>query len=503
MKNKFQIEEFVSKHHKHIILGILCFFALIFCSVSLINHYFFRTSAYDLGIYTNQLYHYLHLDLRNTVIYPNMNNKWADHFSVFQVLFSPLALVFGSSTLLIVQITFILLGGIGCHKIVYKLTQNETLSVLSLCHFYSLWGIYSALSFDYHDNVIGAMIFPWLVYFFMQNQFGKATIALVSILLCKETMGLWMIFVGVFLFFYSENSKQKKFAFFTTGLAIVYFYVVFFKIIPNLNTGFSYKHFKYSHFGTSFSEVIVYFFNHPLDAIKYLFVNHTNDTIYDYIKLEFWYMFLLCGGFAVFKYPRFIIAYLPILLTKMYNDQYGKWGINVHYSIETVPILCIGLFYFIHKLKASIKIPVAISCLAICILLTLIKLNNRKAKWYNKCNAYFAVVEHYQSDTDVRKLHFLINSIEDHEKISASSPIVPRLSYRKHIYTFPYIGEADKIIINTKLGCWPIPENQLQKEIEKLKNSASWQLSFQKGDNYIFERIGINDLNPVENYEFY
>src|SRR5207249_11116663 len=47
---------------------------------------------------------------------------------------------------------------------------DEALALILLFQFWSIWGIYSALAYDYHDNVVAAMLVPWLFYYFHRSE---------------------------------------------------------------------------------------------------------------------------------------------------------------------------------------------------------------------------------------------------------------------------------------------------------------------------------------------
>ena len=64
-----------------------------------------------------------------------------------------------------------------------RFPENKYLPFLAVVHFFSMWGIYSALSYDYHDNVMAAMFVPWLFYFFVEKKFGHAALFLLALLL--------------------------------------------------------------------------------------------------------------------------------------------------------------------------------------------------------------------------------------------------------------------------------------------------------------------------------
>ena len=485
-------------------LGIISLFCILYYLTSITNHENFRTTAYDLGIYTNQMHHYLSFDTGNTVIYPNMKVKWADHFSLFQVIFAPLTYILGSYTLLYSQIFMIIIGGLGMKKITDHLTKNDWLSSISLFHFYSIWTIFAALSFDYHDNVIGAMIVPWFIYYFLEKKLRLSIFFLVCILLCKETMSLWMTFVSLMLLLYSKDTEDRKIALTSLIICLLYFVIVFFIVMPNLDSTFTYKHFNYKTFGNSFSELGKYYITHPIDSIKYLFVNHLSNPKFDHVKETFWITFLLSGGFICIRYPKFMIGLIPIILLKMFNDNATKWSINLHYSIEIVPIIVFAFYYFVSKLKSSYRIYASVIGALLCAI-TSVKVVGRDSMFYNesRCNIYDK--RHYDHVVDNENLNELLTEFQDPSlKISATSALVPRLALRDDIYTYPNIGTAEYIIINTKLMTWPIPSHKFKEEFTALNNSDDWLLLKKVDDTYVYKlRTELNTLNRVQFYNFH
>ena len=117
-----------------IVIGI---YGIIFCSISLVNHYNFRTFGWDLGINNNAIYDYAHFRWNDCMIMqPQFNNVLSDHFSLLPIIFSPLYWVFGTYTMLIVQILGILWGGVGIYVYIRNLTNNHRLSLLAVIHFF-------------------------------------------------------------------------------------------------------------------------------------------------------------------------------------------------------------------------------------------------------------------------------------------------------------------------------------------------------------------------------
>ena len=88
--------------------------ACIYTLISWVNHYCFRTYTLDLGAYTNALYDYAHFSWNDSTAFKAIpENLLADHFDLYLPLFSPLIFIFGTYTLLVVQLVAVLFCGIG------------------------------------------------------------------------------------------------------------------------------------------------------------------------------------------------------------------------------------------------------------------------------------------------------------------------------------------------------------------------------------------------------
>ena len=282
------IKDFITKN-KWLIL-VFIFFGGVFASISFINHYNFRTYGWDLGINQNAIFDYAHFRWNDCMIMqPSFDNVLADHFSLYPIIVSPFYWIFASYTMLVFQWGSILFGGLGIYKFVHLISKSKKLATISVIHFFSIWGIYSALSFDYHDNVVAAMLVPWFLYYYRKEKYFKSILFFVFILISKENMALWAGFIALGLSFRHIINKEwsrLKLSGFLTFTAFLYFIVILKLIIPELsNTDGVYLHHSFNALGSNFGEVIINIFKHPIRAIELLFENHSGDSFYDGIKL--------------------------------------------------------------------------------------------------------------------------------------------------------------------------------------------------------------------------
>ncbi len=382
--------------------------------------------------------------------------------------------------MLIFQFLAILFGGFGVYKYVLNLTKNTTISTLAVAHFFSFYGIYSALSFDYHDNVVATMFVPWFLLCFEQRNWRKAILFFVLIIIAKENMALWAVFLGFGVSFKALLQKDKQTALkglFFALAAGIYFILVLKVIIPSLATpGRDYLHNSFNALGGNFGEVIVNIIKHPIKTIELLFVNHSGNPAYDGIKIETYLALALAGGFLLVLAPEYLIMIMPILGQKMFNDVPGRWGISAHYSIEFAPIIVIAVYTIIHRLK-KYKVAVASVFLASTFISSASFLDHRTSEYYNQANSQFYKKPHWKRDFDVAEVNRLLKTIPADARVSAQSCLAPHLAFRDYIFHYPFIGNANYIaLLPTEENKYPYDEVTYQKAIDDFLASGKWKV---------------------------
>lgn len=496
---------------------ILLFFALIFGLITFVNHYTLRTSSDPLAIYTNCLYDYRSFEVNECTLLtpinavlekPFFDNKLSDHFNVIIYLVAPFSYVFGSWTLLIFQYLAILFGGWGVKK--YFESENSLwLANLAMFHFFSIWGVYSALGFDYHDNVIAAMLLPWLFYFYRDSRWVWASVVSVLMLLCKENVSVWLFFIfGVLAVFnFKKKKKHSLYATISAFLALIYFIVVTKVVMPSLaNEGREYLHFHYSALGSSYGEAIKFMLMNPIQTVTYMLTNHNDAQFGDGIKLELIYTIFLSGGFVLFIRPKYLFMVLPILGQKLLNDDLIKWGLNYHYCIEFVPILTFCVFEWLSEKKEQknvLKIAMAIVFLTITI--TMIKNNTRTSKWFDKDKHNFLTSDHYTRSFDISEVHKAMAIVPDDESIAVSAHfnLLSYYSLRDKVYEFPVVLDSDYMVLllDTK-NTYPISKQEYAIEVSKYRKSKCWEVIYDENQLLILKRV-LNTENDYEEYPWH
>jgi uncharacterized membrane protein len=395
--------------------------------------------------------------------------------------------------MLIIQILAILWGGIGIYLFFWNRTKNKKIAILSIIHFFAMWGIYSAIAFDYHDNVLAAMFVPWLFNYIQLEKWKAASVYFILILISKENMALWAFFIGLSLvFIYLKDKNKLRYLVSMTAISLIYFILVIKLFIPSISdVGRTYAHFNSSALGNDLGEAFRTILTKPFYSIKLLFINHLDDPTYNGIKIELFIAVILSGGLALIRKPLYIIMLIPIIAQKMYNNSYAIWGINYQYSIEFVPILTIALFQWISEIKKNkLKMILAYSSVILTLLTTAKFMDSRVSKWYSPANQRFYQKIHYVRNFRVKEVHKALKLIPDNAIVSAQTMLVPHIAFRDRIYHFPSIRDAEYIaLLPVDRNTYYISYEKYYKKVQMLKHSNEWKLLFNNDELLIFKRI--------------
>src|ERR1035437_8125244 len=461
------------------------FFAIVYSLLSLVNHYNFRTYAYDLGLHNNALYDYAHFRFNNcTLLQPQLNNFLSVHFELFTILLAPFSYVFGTYTLLIFQIAAVLFGGFGVYKYIREISSSEKISFLAQLHFYFFYGIFSALNYDFHSNVIGAMFVPWFFYFFHLKKWKWAALIFILQISTKENMPLWMAFIcaGASLLYWKDKTQRVASVIYCL-LSVAYFVFIIKLVMPALaNQEESYGQIRdgYTAVGSSLGEILTTIFTKPVYIFKLFFLNHTGTPLGDYYKMETYIFVLLSGGILLFIRPQFIVMLIPIFAQKMFHNDFLKWGIGDHYSIEFAPICSVGAFYVSTKLQnKKWKIYAAYVITFLSLAMSIRSFDNSYT-YFDRDRHRIYQEWHYKRNYDVAEAHQALKLIPDDAKVSAQSPFVPNLAFRNYIYQFPVVNDAEYIVFSYEESSYPLTKQSFAVQIALFMNSTEWKKIYEK-----------------------
>jgi uncharacterized membrane protein len=475
-------------------------FAAVFLLISLVNHYLFRTSALDLGMFNHAIYHFSRFEMNTfmTGLSEDEVNYFGDHFSPLTALLSPLRYLFGTYTLLIIQALSAAWGGWGIWRYASLRFGADWGAFLLTFHFFLLWGIYSALAFDFHTNVLAAMAVPWLALFHWRSINRGVILISILILLAKENMALWLAFLMLAL--HSAHKKNRissapKRDTAISAAALVWSAVVAFWLMPGIHKGVGTDQLaRYAGDGGSLFSTIWAVIKQPSLLWDYLFSDPNGHPEAAEIKWRFHTVFFLSGGFALLLRPAWLLAAMPVLAWKFLSTDKGMWDISGQYSIEFVPLISLALVGLIaaSKAKTAWVIWPMVILIASTVHQTVKNMDGAMIAGERR-NVMFYQKRHYHSPHDVVEINQIIRQIPPAAVVSASAELVPHLSFRQRIFQFPIVKDAEIIVlIKQQLVPYPLEPEAHFSAIEKLRESSNWQVKEETADLILFVRAEVH-----------
>lgn len=471
-------------------LIVSSFFSIIYVAISIVNYINFRTYTLDLGLYTSALWDYSHLQFNDGTAFHNFEeNLLADHFDLYLMLFSPLSYLFGNFTLLFVQLVFVFIGGAGIMAVLKQRAISNFYALAGVTVFYSYFGLFSALAYDYHSNVVAAMVVPWFIYHVKSQRWKSAFFLGLFILIGKENMSIWLCFIALGLLYEERrNSNSVTFLAMIVALSCLYFIVVTNIIMPSLSVQGTYHHFHYKVLGSNGLEAIKTIVLFPIETLKYLWID-PNTQLTSPIKIEFWTFFFLSGGILLVAQPSALIMILPLLIQKLFHDNIPMWSVICQYSIEFSPIIGIYTILILNKIpNSSIKLAVLVLLLSQNYKYTKKLMKNVKAPIAYE-NISLVRRDHFVPTTNKRTVATALKLIPKNAAVSAQDPLVSQLAWRDKIYQYPIVRDAEYIVYSNALfNTYPLKREEFFLSIQRLTDSGNWKLIFDTNDISILQR---------------
>ena len=445
-----------TNYGKVAIAGVLLLSLVIFALISLVNHNLFRTYCLDLGYYTQCMWDYAHGRINQSILFEN-NPKpcLAAHFDLYLVLFSPLIYIFGSYTLLILQIVFLLIGCFGMYKLLQLYTDNQIIPIIAALSFSLFFGTLHAVAFDYHPDVIIAATLPWFFYVFKKKRYIVAGLLLLFILIGKENTGLLMIFVSIGLMW--EVRKDKKALLVLLGyliFSILYTFLILQLVMPSLDhgsqSGVYGGLYRYKDWGYSSLEILKNILTQPLKALGALFDHET--------KLEFWKCLLLSGAVIAIGKPNYLFMIIPLVAQKMLSFDPELWNFSNHYNIIFAPIIITACYLTLLKFsKKQVTNTLSIVALLMALYGSYFATGGMGTQktWFRRQNVAFYNEIHYKHpEFPIKKAQEMIEMIPENASVCASSCFCPHLCFRDSIYVFPHnqMTETEYVLVTRE---WP------------------------------------------------
>lgn len=454
---------------------MLLLFGGFYLALTLGNHVHFGTSGWDLGIFQQTLYHYAHGFLGpNTV--RRVPTLLADHFEPIMFLLAPFWWIFREWTLLFVQVIAIMIGGAGVFAVINdkERPQSYGWGLAGMALFFVHWSLIQAITFDYHNNVIAAMLLPWLLWCVLQRRWLPLYILAALVLLCKETSSLLICALGLGML---PPRSTRRHGLVMTGLGILWYLLSVQFLIP-LFAGGQYNHWVYQALGQSAGQAVIHILTNPVHALSLLFDQEE--------KLRFWKYLLISGGILLLRWPRLALLAAPLIAMKMFSSEPNHWSVWFHYQAELASLTAIAVGWTCLRLDRRLAVGLVVLVLGTNLFLDAkMTLADGFTPFRRMIMTSFSPLLPWQ-----QAAYKAMALIPPYASVSTQNVFIPHLAGRKGIYLFPDYGSADFVLLHTDAyNVWPLADRPaMAREMQDLEAQGTFQKVFEENNILLYKR---------------
>ncbi|MGW0805629.1 DUF2079 domain-containing protein [Nonomuraea sp. NPDC002799] len=318
-------------------VGAIALLAAVAYSVlGLVKLSTYRASTFDLVIVDQAVRNYAafrapYVPVRGMFADRGMDYlQLADHFSPIYALLAPFYWIHdGPRTLIVAQAVLFAAAIPFLWRYTRRVLGVAPAYLVSVAYALS-WPVAQAVVFDAHEVMFVPLITAIMIERYQAGRMMPAFLAMVSLLLVKEDMGLVVAGIGLCLFVMGERLKGTFCAMLGIGAVLLVR-----GLVISVFGGDAKDYWAYGHLGDDLLGGVLGIMRDPLAALLLPF---GEEAKVDTLLLLAWPTLLLC-----LLSPLSLIA-LPHVLERMLSDRVQWWQADFQYSAFTVIILfCAGV----------------------------------------------------------------------------------------------------------------------------------------------------------------
>lgn len=451
-------------------LLVISYFGL-WVVLSYLRHASFHSHAYDLGILAQAMWNTVNgRPLVTTVMFEYTSNLLAHHFSPILLLIAPLyALWPYPETLLVVQTAALALAIIPVYRVGRRFGGDAT--GLAVATAYWLYPpVHYVNLFDFHEIALAVPLLAFALDAFLGGSPRRGGFFTGLALLTREEIGIVTAGIGLWLLFRGRRSWGLVLV--AAGVAWVAVTVGW--LAPALaGTGKYYYLRRYEWLGNSPAEIVGTVFTRPDYVVAGLLTRE---------RLDFLLRLFLPLGLLPLLGPELLVLSLPsfgYLLLSNYREQYELAN---QYSAVLIPWLVGAAAVGAGRLLTwRIRPGVALG------LLLGAAVGAYLAYGPGPLGGKFRP-EEFSIDAHVQVGRELLRLIPRDASVSAQSDLVPHLTNRDRLYTFPNLFGADYIVVDTRASPWPFKPAEFQRFLERVDWNPAWRLVADRDGYRIYRR---------------
>lgn len=454
---------------------ILTIYAGLMAFLSIRNHELYQTFGWDLGFFDQLIWQASRGNLNFVSTIGNIN-LLGDHFQPVLYLLAPLYWIWSDVRILLVfQALLVTAAALPIYLLAKKKLRNQLISIFVSISYLLFSGTQFTITNEFHQSAFIPLLLSLGLYWMETDKRNWGIIAILSLQLVKEEMGLLVAAIGLMYIF----RKQAKTGILLTVGGLFGFYILINSIIPAVSSQNNYIHYGYGSLGETPAEVVKSVINNPVAGFKTL--------IEPKIKLEQVGDSIISFGGLPLLSPVSLIPVFQNYVVRFLDDRnIHRWLNNNHYSAPLGPLLAYATILGIARIASFSSGRMRSLCLAGYLLFT----SSGTALIFKLPVWSLFKSQLYFTPQWVKNIDSIVKLVPSNSSVATINSVFPHLSQRDKIYLLPEINNAEYIVLDLEDGpnkYSPLDFSQVVLLSERLEDE-SWDKIAVSGKSVIFRR---------------
>jgi uncharacterized membrane protein len=451
--------------------SLAAFFTVVYSLIGLFRHWRFGSSAFDLGIFDQAIWHASRFEAPASTV-SGFTNILGDHFYPIVLAFAPLYWVkAGPETLIAAQAVLFGLSIVPVFQFIRRrLELAPTVLLCAACGFF--WGLQRAAAFDVHEIAFAPLFIALAILNLDRRRWPVFWVSVAGIALIKEDLLPFLTGLGVFLVAQGERRRGVM----LLAASTIAFVVVVTLVVPWLSDTGAYQH------AGSFAAVARQPWRLPMQLVT------------PPAKIETALMWLAPFAFLPLL-SRHGWLLVPFALTRLLSDTPSHWGTRFHYAAPLAPVLAMSAADALTRLQRRVADDASrrrlINGLAGATLLFSLILPGNQPFW----DLFEA--EHYRPKAGDVAGRRALAAVPPDVSVVAQAALVPHLSRRRQVYVLePGAPPGDYVIASTAVSPYPNATPEAVMELVRARIQAGYTIVFDEMGWIVLRAPGVGPGQP-------
>jgi uncharacterized membrane protein len=457
-------------------------------------------TSWDLGIFTEYVKQYAHLQAPIVNIRGAGVDLLGDHFHPIVALIAPFFLLFPTSaTLLVAQALLAAVSVFPVYRAGAELLGRGAGGAIATAYGFS-WGLQQMVNYDFHEIAFAVPLLAFSLSALVRGRMRTAVLWALPLVFVKEDQGFTLVAIGLIIAF---AYRHRGLGLFLAGWGLFWSLLAILVIIPHFNASHTYAYWSVAgavnptngHFSLA-------------GLVHGLWGNLTDGAS---MKLPTLVLIMLPTAFIALRSPLVLAAVPSLALRAIGNDPH-YWVTQWHYNATVMPIMFIAAIDAIARIRARRSAAVAAAAdrppgrrppgrrpaaellggvlehygaaamLAICAALAF--QFSLSSLW---TPATYALGPHVAAENAA------MAKIPDGASVSTDLDLLAPLASRTDTYwlgNFPTNPATEYVVFDTQSTDWQPPPVNVLSFVEGLEHNTRYRQIYLNDGVYVFRRAG-------------